>query len=60
MKRHINTKHNETKIGDKVTFTKYFKFGKSEEVTSTIVAIKKTKRFWLILTDCGSEFSVAA
>jgi ASC-1-like (ASCH) protein len=52
-----HTQNNQFQVGDKVAFTKYFQFGKSEEVTETIVAIKKTKNFWIILTDEGSEFS---
>ena len=46
------------KKGDSITFTKHFQFGKSEEVTETIVAIKRTRRFAIVLTDEGSEFSM--
>ena len=55
MKHYAN---NNLKKGDQVTFTKHFKFGKSEEVTETIVAIKRTRRFAIVLTDEGSEFSM--
>lgn len=55
MKHYAN---NNLKKGDKVTFTKHYQFGKSEEVTETIVAIKRTRRFAIVLTDEGSEFSM--
>jgi hypothetical protein len=55
-----NTKYSESQIGDKITYTRNYKFGKTEEITSTIIAIKKTKYFWIILTEEGSEFSVPA
>ena len=53
-----NYANNNLKRGDKITFTKYFKFGKQAEVTETIIAIKRTRRFAIILTDEGSEFSM--